>query len=82
MRLETCYAVRSTCLTDSIDGHADANFSLDGLHVLIEADQHSRVDTERQIVQEVMVLACNKRLHIGASVQNSEESSKRNIRKE
>ena len=67
MRLEASDALRFASLTDRIDSITDPNASLDRLELLIQGNQHAWVDRERQVEEEVMVLASDERLHVSCA---------------
>ena len=66
--LEASDLLGSSCLTDGVYGDTNTNLSLDGLHVFVDGQEHTRVDRKRDVIEEVMVLAGDEGLHVGGSV--------------
>jgi len=82
MGLETSNLLRSSSLSNCINGDTNTDLGLDRFHVFVDSKQHAGVDGQSQVVQEVVVLASDESFHISSSVEDSEEAGKRNIGEE
>ena len=79
MRLEPSNLLGLSCCADGVDSHSNTHLGLDGLHVLIDCQEHARVDGQGDIVQEVVVLASNEGLHVSGSVEHSQQTGEGHI---
>ena len=64
---------------DGVDGVADSDARLHRLQLLVECDEHARVDRERQVEQKVVVLADDKGLHVRRAQQHRQQARQRHI---
>ena len=82
MRLESSDSFWLTGLTNGVDSISNTDLSLDWLELLVESDEHARVDGKRQIEQEVMVFACDEGLHVCCGDQHGEQATKGYVREQ
>ena len=79
MSLETCDALWFASLANSVDSVADSDLCLHWFELLVQRNQHARVDGKRQVEQEVVVFANDEGLHVGCAEQNGQETSQGHI---
>ena len=77
--LETGYFFGFSRLTDRVDSLSDAHLSFDGFHFFVKSDDHAGVDTQGEVIQEVVVLAAEERLHISSAVEHRQQTTQRHI---
>jgi len=75
MRLETSDSAWLASLADSIDSIAYSDLRLQGIQVIIQRNQHTRIHRQSQIKQEIMVFPAVERLHVGCSIDSAQQAS-------
>lgn len=79
VRLEACDAFWLAGLAHCVDGVAHADLGLNRLQLLVESDQHARVDRQCQVEQEIMVLSCDESLHISCGDQHGQQATEGDV---
>ena len=82
MGLEARNALGFAGLTDGVHGVTHADLRLNRLQLLVQRNEHARVDRERQVEEEVVILSCDEGLHVGGGQENREEAGQGNVREE
>ena len=80
MGLEACDTFGFAGLANSIYGVTHTDLGLNWLQILVQSNQHTRVDRQGQVEQEVMELSGNEGLHVGGGEEHCEETGQGNVR--
>jgi hypothetical protein len=77
--LEACDTLGFASLANCVNCVTNTDLSLDRFQIFVKGDQHTRVDRQRQVEKEVVVLPSYKCLHVGGSNKHREQASERDI---